>query len=45
MDPDIKIMIMENIRKVWDKTIVRINENVDTYMDELQVRESNLKRL
>ena len=45
IEPDIKKMTMENIRTVWTKTNMRIMENVDTYMDELQEKESNLKRL
>ncbi len=45
MEPEIKQMTMENIRTVWTKTNMRIMENVDTYMDELQQRENNLKRL
>ena len=45
IEPEIKQMTMENIRTVWTKTNRRIMENVDTYMDELQERESNLKRL
>ena len=45
MGIEIKQMTMENIRTVWNKTIKRIMENVDTYMDELQQRENNLKRL
>ncbi|MCF6335414.1 MAG: hypothetical protein L3J12_06710 [Spirochaetales bacterium] len=45
IEPDIKKMTMENIRTVWTKTNMRIMENVDTYMDELQEREKNLKRL
>jgi len=45
MEPDIKQMTMENIRTVWTKTNMRIMENVDTYMDELQQRKSNLKSL
>ena len=45
MEPEIKQMTMENIRTVWNKTNMRIMENVDTYMDELQERENNMKRL
>jgi len=45
IEPDIKQMTMENIRTVWTKTNRRILENVDTYMDGLPNRESNLKRL
>jgi hypothetical protein len=45
IEDEIKQMTMENIRTVWTKTNKRIMENVDTYMDELQQRESNLKRL
>ena len=39
MNPDIKGMIMKNIRTVWDKTNNRILENVDTYIDDLYARE------
>ncbi|MDA3941881.1 MAG: hypothetical protein PF693_21640 [Spirochaetia bacterium] len=45
IEAGIKLMTMQNIRTVWDKTNKRIMENVDTYMDELQQRENNLKRL
>ncbi len=45
IEPEIKQMTMENIRTVWTKTNMRIMENVDTYMDELQQKENNLKRL
>jgi hypothetical protein len=45
MEDEIKKMTIENIRTVWKKTNTRIMENVDTYMDELQQRENNLKRM
>ena len=39
MEPDIKIMVLGNIRTVWTKTNNRIMESVDTYMDELYEKE------
>ncbi|MBI9100473.1 MAG: hypothetical protein JEY91_18480 [Spirochaetaceae bacterium] len=39
MEPDIKIMVLGNIRTVWTKTNSRILESVDTYMDELYEKE------
>ncbi|MBN2657354.1 MAG: hypothetical protein EH225_05285 [Calditrichaeota bacterium] len=39
MLPDIKVMVVGNIRNVWQKTNKRILESVDTYMDELYEKE------
>ncbi len=33
--PDIKQMTLTNIRRVWERTIARVTESVDTYMDQL----------
>jgi len=39
MEPEIKLMTLKNIRRVWEKTNDRIMESVDTYMDELWDKE------
>ena len=39
IQPEIKKMTVNNIRKVWEKTNSRILESVDTYMQELYERE------
>jgi hypothetical protein len=39
MEPEIKLMTLRNIRRVWEKTNDRIMESVDTYMDELKEKE------
>ena len=39
MEPEIKLMTLKNIRRVWEKTNDRIMESVDTYMDELRDKE------
>ncbi len=39
MKPEIKSMVLKNIRTVWDKTNLRILESVDTYMEELYEKE------
>ncbi len=37
--PDIKQMTLTNVRRVWERTIARVTESVDTYMDQLYQKE------
>ena len=38
MEDEVKAMTIENIRKVWNRTNEKIMESLDTYMEELYIK-------